>query len=182
MRNQDWLIKINYRDGRGDGSILWRLGPGGDFTLPTSQAPLEFNYGQHNPHLLEPDTAGIYPIIFFNNGNNRLVDGNDDVCGSGAINCYSSVPIMELNEYTKTAQILWENKLSAYSICCGDALRLPNGNVEYDVAFDVHTPGISYIQEVTQELNPQMLWQMNIAGQVAYRGFRISSLYPGVDW
>ncbi len=182
MRNQNWIIKINYRDGRGDGSILWRLGPGGDFTLPTSQAPIEFNYGQHNPHLLEPDTAGIYPIIFFNNGNNRLVDGNDDVCGSGAINCYSSVPIMELNEYTKTAQILWENKLSAYSICCGDALRLPNGNVEYDVAFDVHTPGVSYIQEVTQELNPQLLWQMNIAGQLAYRGFRISSLYPGVQW
>jgi len=182
MRNQDWLIKINYRDGRGDGSILWRLGPSGDFTLPTSQAPIEFNYGQHNPHLLEPDTAGIYPIIFFNNGNNRLVDGNDDVCGSGAVNCYSSVPIMELNEYTKTAQILWENKLSAYSTCCGDALRLPNGDVEYDVAFDVHTPGVSYIQEVTQELNPQLLWQMNIAGQLAYRGFRIGSLYSGVQW
>jgi arylsulfate sulfotransferase len=182
MRNQDWIIKINYRDGRGDGSILWRLGPGGDFTLPTSQAPIEFNYGQHNPHLLEPRTAGIYPIIFFNNGNNRLVDGNDDVCGSGAVNCYSSVPIMELNEYTKTAQILWESKLSAYSICCGDALRLPNGEVEYDVAFDVHTPGVSYIQEVTQEQNPQLLWQMNIAGQLAYRGFRIASLYPGVQW
>ena len=43
-------------------------------------------------------------------------------------------------------------------------------------------PGVSYMQEVTQEQNPQLLWQMNIAGQLAYRGFRIPSLYPGVQW
>jgi hypothetical protein len=61
-------------------------------------------------------------------------------------------------------------------------LVLPDGNLEYDVAFDEHTPGVSYIQEVTQEQNPQLLWQMNIAGQLAYRGFRIPSLYPGVQW
>jgi hypothetical protein len=26
------------------------------------------------------------------------------------------------------------------------------------------------------------VWQMNITGQLAYRGFRIPSLYPGVVW
>jgi arylsulfate sulfotransferase len=183
MRNQNWVIKINYRDGAGDGSILWRLGPGGDFTLPAGDAPMEWNYGQHYPTLLGPNTAGIYSLMFFNNGNNRLVDSNNTVCGSpGAIACYSSVPILQLNEYTKAAQVLSEEKLTAYSICCGDALVLPDGNLEYDVAFDEHTPGVSYIQEVTQEQNPQLLWQMNIAGQLAYRGFRIPSLYPGVQW
>jgi arylsulfate sulfotransferase len=183
MRNQNWVIKIDYRDGAGDGSILWRLGPGGDFTLPTGEAPIEWNYGQHYPTLLGPNTAGVFPLMFFNNGNNRLLDANNTICGSpGAASCYSSVPIVELNEYTKTAQIVWEDKLSAYSICCGNASLLPNGNVEFDVAFDQHTLGISYIQEVTQEQNPQLLWQMNIAGQLAYRGFRIPSLYPGVQW
>jgi hypothetical protein len=182
MRNQDWIIKIDYRDGAGDGRILWRLGPGGDFTLSGSQSPADFNYGQHNVHLLEPDTAGIYPVIFFNNGNNRLVSQTDNVCGPSTVNCYSSVPIIELNEYARTAQILWQDNLSAYSTCCGGALRLPSGDVEFDVALDVHTPGVSYIQEVTQDQNPQLLWQMNIAGQVAYRGFRIGSLYPGVRW
>jgi hypothetical protein len=183
MRDQNWVIKINYRDGAGDGSILWRLGPGGDFTLPAGDAPMEWNYGQHYPTLLGPNTAGIYSLMFFNNGNNRLVDSNNTVCGSpGAIACYSSVPILQLNEYTKAAQVLSEDKLTAYSTCCGDALMLPDGNLEYDVAFDEHTPGVSYIQEVTQEQNPQLLWQMNIAGQLAYRGFRIPSLYPGVQW
>src|SRR5262249_49879149 len=31
MRNQNWIIKINYADGAGDGSVLWRLGADGDF-------------------------------------------------------------------------------------------------------------------------------------------------------
>jgi arylsulfate sulfotransferase len=183
MRAQNWIVKINYRDGAGDGSVLWRLGPGGDFTLPSGQAPLEWNYGQHYPTLLGPNTAGIYPLMFFNNGNNRLVDTNNTVCGSpGAVSCYSSVPILELNEYTHTAQVLWEDKLSAYSTCCGDALLLANGNVEFDVAVEQPILGISSIQEVSQQQNPQLIWQMNVVGQLAYRGFRIPSLYPGVQW
>ena len=61
-------------------------------------------------------------------------------------------------------------------------MQLSNGNLEYDVAFNLFTPGVSTFQEVTQEQTPQLLWQMNITGQLAYRGFRIPSLYPGVEW
>ena len=185
MRNQNWIVKINYQNGAGDGRILWRLGPDGDFTLPSGQAPIEWNYGQHYPVFLGPNTAGIFPLIFFNNGNNRLVDVNNDVCGTpGLTTCYSSVPIFQLNEYTNTAQLLEETNLSpAYSICCGNANVLANGDLEYDVAADVNsTPNVSYIQEVTREQNPQLVWQMNVNGQLAYRGFRIPSLYPGVEW
>src|SRR5262249_38376178 len=32
IRHQDWVITIDYRNGAGDGHILWRLGQGGDFT------------------------------------------------------------------------------------------------------------------------------------------------------
>jgi hypothetical protein len=184
MRNQNWIVKINYQDGTGDGRILWRLGPDGDFTLPNGQAPMEWNYGQHYPVLLGPSTAGIFPLMFFNNGNNRLVDADDDDCGTpGLTACYSSVPVFQLNEYTNTAQLLEETNLSpAYSVCCGNANLLANGDLEYDVAADVNSPNVSYIQEVTQEQNPQLVWQMNINGQLAYRGFRIPSLYPGVEW
>jgi arylsulfate sulfotransferase len=184
MRNQNWIIKINYNNGAGDGRILWHLGLDGDFTLPSGQAPIEWNYGQHYPVLLGPNTAGIFPLMFFNNGNNRLVDANDDVCGTpGLTPCYSSVPIFQLNEYTNTAQVLEETNLSpAYSICCGSTNLLANGDLEYDVAADVNTPGVSYIQELTQEQPPQLIWQMNISGQLAYRGFRIPSLYPGIEW
>jgi arylsulfate sulfotransferase len=184
MRNQNWVIKINYQDGAGDGNILWRFGYQGDFTLPTGEAPIEWNYGQHYISITSSNSAGNFSLMFFNNGNNRLVDSNDDVCGTtGAVACYSSVPIFDLNEYTKTAQVEWEDNLTpAYSLCCGNASILSNGDVEYDVADNASTPGLSYVQEVTQVQSPQLVWQMNINGPLAYRAFRIPSLYPGVEW
>jgi hypothetical protein len=93
-----------------------------------------------------------------------------------------------LNEYTQEAEVLSEhrvispNQLPAFSVCCGSANFLSNGDLEYDVALDQNTPGASYIQEVTQDQNAQLVWEMNIFGQLAYRGFRIPSLYPGVSW
>lgn len=183
MRNQNWIVKIDYANGVGDGKILWHLGPDGDFSLPAGQAPMEWNYGQHYPVLLGPSTAGIFPLLFFNNGNNRL-DSNNVSCGAaGAANCYSSVPLFQLNEFTNTAEVLWEHNLSPdFSGCCGSVNLLSNGDLEYDLASDGQTPNDSYIREVTQDPNAQLVWQMAITGQLAYRGFRIPSLYPGVEW
>jgi arylsulfate sulfotransferase len=186
MRDQNWIIKIRYTDGTGDGSVLWRFGPDGDFTLPNQEAPIEWNYGQHYPTIQSPNSSGIFSMMIFNNGNDRLVDSNDDNCATLG-NCYSSVPIFQLDESAKTASVLSEIKLSpAYSICCGDALVLPNGNVEADVAYDVGTPN-SYIEEFTQGQTPELVWRMDIqgsqaAGYLAYRGIRIPSLYPGQIW
>lgn len=184
MRNQNWIVKLNYQDGAGDGTILWRFGPGGDFTLPAGQAPIEWNYGQHDVTIQSPNTDGTFKLMFFNNGNNRLVDSNNDVCGTpGFIACYSSVPIFQVDENTKTANVLWETNLAPrYSVCCGDALILPNNNIEYDIADDVNILDSSTIEEVTQEASPQVIWRMFVQGVIAYRGYRIPSLYPNVTW
>jgi hypothetical protein len=184
MRNQNWVVKINYKDGEGDGSIVWRFGPGGDFTLANQEGPIDWNYGQHYPSIQSPNSSGIFSMMVFDNGNNRLMDTNNDVCGTpGIAACYSSVPIYQLNEYTLTANVLWQDVLSpAYSICCGDALVLPNGNVEFDVAYDVNTPNLSYIEEVTQTQTPELIWKMNVQNNLAYRAMRIPSLYPGQVW
>jgi arylsulfate sulfotransferase len=185
MRNQNWIIKINYQNGAGDGSILWTLGDGGSFTLPPGQAPIEWNYGQHYPTIVSPNSSGVISLMFFNDGNNRLMDSNNDVCGTPGVGaCYSSVPIFQLDEFNNTASVLWEdNLLPYYSLCCGDALLLPNGDVEFDIADDqTVTTGYSDIEEVTQTQNPQLVWEIQVASQLAYRGFRIPSLYPGQVW
>ena len=45
------------------------------------------------------------------------------------------------------------------------------------------TPGTNpAILEVTKTTPAQTVWQMQVAGQNIYRGFRIPSLYPGVQW
>ena len=185
MRNQNWVIKINYNNGAGDGSILWTLGDGGSFTLPPGQAPIEWNYGQHYPTFVSPNSAGVISLMVFNDGNNRLMDSNNDVCGTPGVGaCYSSVPIYQLDESAKTATVLWEANLSPYfSLCCGDALILPNGDMEVDIAFDqTVTPGYSDIEEFTQTQAPELVWEMLIYNQLAYRGMRIPSLYPDQVW
>jgi len=185
MRNQNWIIKINYNNGAGDGSVLWTLGDGGSFTLPSGQAPIEWNYGQHYPTVVSANSAGVISLMFFNDGNNRLMDSNNDVCGTpGTGACYSSVPIFQLDESANTATVLWEdNFLPYFSTCCGDALVLANGDVEVDIANDFTvTPNYSDILEVTQTQNPELVWEMQIFDQLAYRGMRIPSLYPDQIW
>ena len=152
--------------------------------MPGQKAPIEFNYGQHYPTIVTPNSSGIFSIMFFNNGNNRLLDSNNTTCGTpGAAACYSSVPIFQLNESSMTAEVLWEENLSpSFSDCCGDALILPNGDVEFDVAADVATAVPHHIEEVTQTQSPEVVWEMDIAAQLPYRGLRIPSLYPGQIW
>jgi hypothetical protein len=182
MRNQHWVIKINYRDGRGDGSVLWKLGPGGDFVIPGG-SPADFNYAQHYPVLTSSKSSGVFPLLMFDNGNNRIVDTNGTVCGSpGAAGCYSRPVLLQLDETSKTAEILWQDKLPVFSYCCGSIDTLGNGDVEFDIAVAPVGLGGSRVQEVTQELVPRLVWQMDVIGQLAYRGFRIPSLYPGVQW
>jgi arylsulfate sulfotransferase len=184
MRNQNWIVKINYADGAGDGRILWHLGPQGDFHLPAGVTQLEWNYGQHYPVFLSPNTAGIFSLLFFNNGNGRYEDSDDDECSTpGFPACYSSVPVFQLDESTNTVQVLQEYNLApVYSACCGSVGELSNGDMEYDIAQDLNNPEVSTVQEVTQPPNPQLVWQMTISGELAYRAFRIPSLYPGVTW
>jgi hypothetical protein len=184
MRNQNWVIKINYRDGAGDGRILWHFGPDGDFKLPAGQDPIEWNYGQHFPSVVSPNSAGNFQLMLFNNGNDRLLNSAKQICGAtGASACYSSVPIYNLSESAKTVDIASEIVLApAYSTCCGNANILSNGNIEYDVALDINSPNISYIEESLPGSTPNLAWRMDVAGGRLYRGFRMTSLYPGVTW
>lgn len=183
LRNLNWIVKIDYKNGAGGGDILWRLGPHGDFTLTGGTVPIDWNYAQHGLRLLGPATSGIFPITFFNNGNNRIVDTAGDVCGTnGATACYSDIPIFLVNEYTKTVELQQDLNLAPnYSTCCGSVDFLSNGDLEYDVAQNVLTPHVSIIHEVIPGSYTQV-WQMSVTGQLAYRGIRIPSLYPGVEW
>ena len=87
-------------------------------------------------------------------------------------------------EAAKTADITWVDKLAPlFAFFGGSARLLKNGNVEFDECAATPLPNYNaQIFEVTKTIPPQVAWQMHIAGQYAYRGYRISSLYPGVQW
>jgi len=69
-----------------------------------------------------------------------------------------------------------------YNPAAGSIEVLPNGNLECDEGFFTRFPASATVKEVTQEPTPQTVWEVDEAGQIAYRAFRIPSLYPGVQW
>jgi hypothetical protein len=73
--------------------------------------------------------------------------------------------------------------LPVFSFFGGNAQGLANGDVEFDEAASGGATVAGAVYEVTRNSGaPQTVWQLQIAGQYAYRAFRIPSLYPGVQW
>jgi hypothetical protein len=189
IRHQAWVVKINYNDGAGDGSILWKLGYQGDFALQSGTFnavdPPDWFYAQHDANIISTKTSGVLDVLLFDNGNQRVLNSSGALCGTiGNPPCESRVPVLHLDETAKTADITWEDKLApVFSFFGGSARQLANGNIEFDECAPTALPNNSAdIFEVTKTVPPQTVWSMQISGQYAYRGFRMGSLYPGVQW
>lgn len=180
LRNQNWVIKVDYQNGTGSGNILWRLGYQGDFTM-LNGGPEAFQWAQHFPIFVSPNSSGVFDLALFDNGNNRILDELGTVCGTtGNPPCYSRAPIFRIDEVNKTVEVLFDGRLPLHSLAVGSVAVFENGNVEGDMG--ILFPTSARIVEMTRDAVPQIVWQMDIAGQWAYRGYRIPSLYPGVQW
>ena len=91
--------------------------------------------------------------------------------------------LLNLDETAMTATLGFNPTTPDYSFFGGNAEVLKNGNVEYDECASTPLPNNNAaIFEVTQTSPPQTVWEMQVAGQFVYRGMRIPSLYPGVQW
>jgi arylsulfate sulfotransferase len=188
VRHQSWVLKINYNDGAGDGSIIWKLGYQGDFALQAgafnSVDPVDWFSAPHDANVISTVSAGTLDLLLFDNGNQRVLQSSPlELCGGVNPPCDSRVPILHLDETAKTADITWIDKLSpTFSFFGGSARLLENGNVEFDECAPAFPANSASVFEVTKTTPPQTVWQMQIANQFAYRATRIPSLYPGVQW
>lgn len=182
IRHQGWIIKIDYANGQGTGDILWRLGEGGDFTLVGGTDPTDWFYAQHGPSFVSTNAAGKFSLAVMDNGNSRLYPTGETCASLGNTVCpYSSAPILEIDETAKTATILSNYHPGEYSFWGGNAEVLGNGNLEAN--FNAGASGnFTDLLELTSGSSPQVVWRLKTSAQNAYRGFRMPSLYPGVQW
>jgi arylsulfate sulfotransferase len=187
IRHQNWVVKVNYQNGTGDGSVLWRLGYQGDFTLvdtvdPQGSAAVDWQYAQHAPSIVGSASAGVFDLTLMDNGNDRIVPGNINACPTGqTASCYSTIPVFQIDEAAKTVTV--ESRItlptSLYNDFGGNAEVLANNDLEYDLA---GTPTGAYIFEVQQNSSNTPVWSLATGGSYVYRGFRLPSLYSGVQW
>lgn len=178
MRHQSWVLKIDYRDGTGTGNIIWRLGYQGDFSM-SGNDPEDWFYLQHYPNPLSYDGTHMR-LALFDNGDNRILDQQGDECGTvGQIPCYSRALILDLDEQAMTASTEFGSNLGLYSFWGGSAQVAANGNF---LAGITTTSTGSRAEEITTDSSSQVVWQMDILGQNAYRSLRLPSLYPGIRW
>jgi hypothetical protein len=182
IRHQNWLVKVDYANGTGAGDIIWRLGYQGDFTLVGGTDPTDWFYAQHGPSFATVNTTGMFSLVLFDNGDDRIFPSGVTCGATGAPSChYSTVPLLQIDETAMTATLVFHPTAPTYSFFGGNVAVLADGHVEFcETAGGNGSDGEIY--EVTQDSSAQTVWQMRVPGQYAYRGQRIPSFYPGVQW
>src|SRR5262249_48354371 len=154
LRHQDWVIKIDYDNGAGDGRIIWRLGQDGDFTVNSTDPNPWFSH-QHDAHFIDDAT-----LIVFDNGNTRRAsDPNADSRGQ----------VWTLDENSQTATLAFNVDLGNYSDRVGSAERLSNGNYCFTSGFIVTPPAGGQSIEVLPDGTPTYVLQL--PGVALYRSF-----------
>ena len=183
MRHLNWVIKVDYQDGKGSGAVIWRLGEGGNFTLKNGVDPNDWQYAQHYPSFFSSNTTGVFSLGVMDNGDDRIFADINTCVAPGNPGClYSTIPVFQIDENAMTATLTSHQILPAllYSFYGGSVDLLANANIEYDLCGLPNTS--SQIFEVTPQSTPQTVWTMQVSGTYFYRGFRMPSLYPGVQW
>jgi arylsulfate sulfotransferase len=162
VRHLDWVIKIDYRNGAGDGHVVWRLGKGGDFTTDSSDPYPWFSH-QHNAHYLDDGT-----LILFDNGNTRVHSGDPGTPDSRG-------QVWSLNEQTMQATLRLNADLGNYSFALGSAQKLPNGNYVFTSGFQGTYPNFfGQSIEVLPDGAPTYVLQ---SASLEYRSYQMSDLY-----
>ena len=186
-RHQDWVVKIDYKDGVGTGNILWRMGVGGDFTfINTYNDPWPWFSHQHEVGM---ENNGAGPLTVLDNGNTRRSPPTGAGSSTGGMpglgtncgphDCNTRGMALTLDETTMQVTPVMSVDLGEYSSAMGSAQLLADGNYFFLAAVvniaGVYTGyGIQIQPTPGTDSGPQV---MNISGPPAYRAWQMPNLY-----
>jgi len=160
-RHQDWLIKVSYANGEGDGHVIWRLGKDGDFQFNSSDPWPWFSH-QHDANFKLSDPSAL---LVFDDGNTRVtgIGGN------------SRGQVLRLDEQSRTASFVLNADLGVLSIAVGSAQELRDQDYHFDAGFVTDANGRSaYSIEVNG--TGDVVYKAR-ANTILYRSFRMTSMY-----
>jgi arylsulfate sulfotransferase len=156
VRNQDWVIKVDYADGTGSGAVVWRLGREGDFVANTED-PNPWPTHMHDT------TLGAAGLHVYDNGNTRCqLDGD----------CESRGQVWVLDEVNMIATPVMNERLGFYAFAIGGSRPTTDG-AHFTTGL---APGGSSCDEYASDgsglISSFFFPRMNI-----YRSFRLPDLY-----
>ena len=163
-RHQDWLIKIDYRNGEGAGDVLWRLGKGGDFQAQSNDPDPWFSH-QHDANFLADDNS---ILTVFDNGNTRQFSNPS---------AHSRGQVIQLDEANHVATFKLNVDLGAFSMALGTAQLLSNGNYSFDLGWIPGSQGqVGSCQMMEVDPTGAAVYDLQ-AATVVYRAMRMRDLY-----
>ena len=175
-RSQDWVLKINYKNGQGDGSVLWKMGPYGDFTItnppqnPCGDPNVYPWFTHQHDAAFQIQNGALEVFTTFDDGNLRVQQ-----CGGG----HSRGVVFYISESTHTVRIQTLADLGAYSQALGSAQLLISPPNSVYASFGnglLELP--NYASQVTEidAVSGAIVYQLQ-AGWWSYRTYRQQDLY-----
>jgi arylsulfate sulfotransferase len=161
-RHQDWLIKVAYNFGEGDGHVIWRLGRDGDFAI-NSTDPYPWFSHQHDGNFEFSDPS---KLLVFDDGNTRVA-----VMNGGN----SRGQVLQIDEQNRVATPVLNADLGVYAAAVGSAEKLRDGNYHFDAGFVQEN---NTIDSYSFEVNPsgQIVYDAH-QNTILYRTFRMTDMY-----
>ena len=175
-RNQDWVLKINYANGQGDGSIIWKMGPFGDFTITNPPQhpcgdPAVFPWFTHQHDVaFQVQTSALKLMTVFDDGNLRRAQCNNTGNSRGMV--------MSVNEAAHSITYLTVADLGQYSFALGSAQLLISPPNNFYASFGngfLNIPSDA-AQATETDLAGNIVYQLQ-ADQWSYRSYRMQDLY-----
>lgn len=161
---QDWVIKLDYKDGKGSGKVLWKLGLGGDFTAKSDDPYPWFSY-QHDVGF---QPAGSNTLVLFDDGHRRK-DKFPAANNRGQV--------WKIDEAAHTATLVMNADMGVYSMAVGSAQGLSNGGYSFEAGF-LHPPSISS-RTIETSADGKITYAQEVDGGITYRSFRVANMYSG---
>ncbi len=159
---QDWVVKIDYKDGKGTGKVLWRLGLGGDFKT-TSDDPYPWFSYQHDVGF---DPPGSNRLIVFDDGARR----KEKFPKSN-----NRGQVWELDEQAMTASLVLNADMGVYSVAVGSAQSLSGGGYSFESG--MINPPVPYGRATEVTSDGKIVYAQQVEGTPCYRSFRVPDLY-----